>query len=206
MSRLPSLLSPSDHDVLRRVVANDKQRHQTNRVRHPSQRSGYGYRPDKQSIVQVWNISGSVSAGDVLEANSGNVFPGRVRTWANATVNNIRTCWIGFVDWFDSDLGDVYALQGKHFMGRFSGEYTVDATSAPLYVVAQGNFECWCKADSAIAKGATGTVSLYNDDFTDSTINRASVLAKFMAVDTVQWCRMTRVMGTYIVQPEECPA
>lgn len=204
MPRLPALISVPDQDVLRRVIANDKQRHQTNRVRNPTNRGGNGYKPDKQSIVQVWSISGSVSAGDVLEANANNVFPGRVRTWANATVNNIRTCWVGFVDWFDADLGAVYALQGKHFIGMFSGEYTSGSTSAPLYVVAQGNFECWCKPDADIAAAASGTVSLYNDDFTDSGINRASTLAKFIAVKSGKWCLLTRTMGTYIVQPAEC--
>jgi hypothetical protein len=154
--------------------------------------------------VQVYNGG---TAGDVLEANADNLFSGRIRTFLNGTAATGANCWIKFVDWHDSDSGDCYAIHSKHFVGRLSGTKTSSSSTRPLYVVTQGNFECWCKADTApISPGSTVTVSLYNDDFTDSGIDRASTLIKFIEVaDTSQWCKLSREMGTYICQPWACP-
>jgi hypothetical protein len=166
-----------------------------------------GYMPPYEEHVQVWQFTGSPTVGDVMAGNADNIFTGRVKRFVNGSVASVYNCWIGFVDWYDADTSQtLYALHGKYYYAKLSGSATSAGVTAPFYVATQGNFECWCKADSAIAKGASGTVSLYNDDFTDSTLNRASTLAKFMDVDTTQWCMLTRTMGTYIVQPVECPA
>ena len=174
---------------------------------HDRWQRGVGFMPSRSQHVQIWEETGGHSVGDVLEANAENLFPGRLKFWKDdGTPETREDCWVKFADWYESDSGDCYALHGKYYSGRFVGNIASGGTSKPLYIATLGNFECWCKADSAIAKGASGTVSLYNDDFTDSTINRASTLAKFMDVDTTQWCILTRTMGTYIVQPVECPA
>jgi hypothetical protein len=208
MPGLPVVFTEDDYrlvaevvNVVRRADANLLNR-LSGRLRGPQG----GYLPPAVQLVQVWTTSGSPTSGDVLEANSDNLFAGRIKRWIDATAETRDDCWIKFVDWFDADSGDCYALHGKFHLAHFAGTAASGGTSKPLYVAEVGNFECWCKADSAIAKGASGTVSLYNDDFTDSTLNRASTLAKFMDVDTTQWCMLTRTMGTYIVQPVECPA
>jgi hypothetical protein len=155
--------------------------------------------------VQVWATSGSPTAGDVLAGNANNLFPGRVRTFPNGSLEAGATCWLGFCEWYDADVSQtLYSLHGKHFLARLAGEVTSESSTRPFYVATQHNFECWCKPDADIAAGSSGTVSLYNDDFTDSTINRASTLAKFIAVKSGKWCLLTRTMGTYIVQPAEC--
>lgn len=201
----PALVSVADQIMLKRDL--DKLRRMTTPGSNNRRRSrGGGVKTAREEHVQVWATSGGPTIGDVLQANPSNLFLGRTRSFFNGTMAIGQTCWIGFVDFYDADLSQaIYAIHGKHYYARRAGSATFDGTSLPFFVATMGNFECWCKADSAIAKGASGTVSLYNDDFTDSTINRASTLAKFIAVNTTQWCVLTRTMGTYIVQPVECP-
>lgn len=204
----PALVSVADQIMLKREL--DKLRRLTTQGSTNRRRSqGGGVKTAREEHVQVWATTGGPTVGDVLQSNANNLFLGRTRSWFNGTAAIGQTCWIGFVDWYDADSSSLvsYAIHGKHYYARRAGSATSGGTSLPFFVATQGNFECWCKADTAPKNpGDTVTVSLYNDDFTDSTINRASTLVKFIEItSTDQWCKLSREMGTYIVQPWGCP-
>jgi hypothetical protein len=198
----PALLSVADQIMLKRELAKLRSLTAQNRVRGVRRHQGGGVKRGREEHVQVWTTSGSPTIGDVLAGNASNIFPARVRSFFNGTVAVGQTCWLGFVDWYDADTSQtLYAIHGKHYYARRAGSYNSGGTSLPFFVATQQDFACFCKPDAAIAAGASGTVSLYNDDFTDSTLNRASTISPFVAVAQDEWCFLTREMGTYIVNP-----
>lgn len=61
-----------------------------------------------------------------------------------------------------------------------------------------------CKPDANIAKGASGTVSIYHAE-TDTGYNATSVKALYAAVTSGKWCIFSIFDGTKYVLPAECP-
>lgn len=178
--------------------------------------------PLESDIVEIVEVFHDTPAadGDIVEANSDGYHPGRIVTYdADHSYVVGADIWIQFVDGMDghdtgTDDGAVLACEGEYYgPAKFTGEMfdlvenegEEDEThdERPVYVVECSERQFLCKADSSISKGSSGTVSLYNADETDSTINRTAK-ALFAAISTSKWCIYHRIAGKWYVSKAEC--
>jgi len=168
---------------------------------------------DEGEVTEIVEVNHtSKDPGDVVEANGSGYHPGRIRRYDGTSTYDDPSIdvWIQFVDGFDghdtgSDDGAVLACQGEYYgPAKPTGEtWDNSGDERPVYVVECSERQFLCKADSSISKGGSGTVSLYNADETDSTINRTAK-ALFAAIATSKWCIYHRIAGKWYVSKAEC--
>lgn len=157
-------------------------------------RHSYPNYPRLPNMVQAFKSTGSPSTGDLIAANVDGLHEGRVARWVEGAIAILDNCWIRFIDWEDDDEGDVIAEHGRYYYGRLSGVETFDGSLKPLYICAIGEQTFLGKPDADIAKGSSGTVSLYNRDETDSGLDK-SPKALGQAVSEDKWVTVARFRG-----------
>lgn len=199
---MPYVLSERNYRELVEVI-NSHRRKFTNLERKVAgSRRHYGTvrSADSSRIVQI-HTGGT--AGDLVSPTSG-VFPGRIRFLKQNVWTTGRSVWIGYTDW-ESDAGAVVGENGRSFVGTRGGLYTVSGVKRPLYHVTAGEMSFVCKADSDIAMGASGTVSLYHGTTpSDSTLD-LTAKALGAAVTGSKWAVCARLRsGQIYVSPWEC--
>jgi hypothetical protein len=150
--------------------------------------------PSEGEVVQVWTGSGSPVAGDLQAANGDGFHEGRVTRWVSGAFTANENCWIRMIDWDNTDDGATIAEHGRFHLGKLAGSAASGGTTKPLYLCQIGEQTFLSKPDADIAKGATGTVSLYNGDETDSGINKVAK-ALGAAVTSGKWTTTVRFRG-----------
>ena len=160
----------------------------------------HGTEATSAAVVQIYT---GATAGDLLSPTSG-VFAGRVRYLKTNSWTSGLAVWIGYIDW-ESDSGAVVGEEQRSFVGFRAGVYTVSSVTRPLYHVQAGEMSFIGKPDSGIAKGSSGTVSLWHRSTeADSTIN-LTAKALGAAVTSGLWVSVSRVRGGQIyAAPWEC--
>jgi len=92
---------------------------------------------DYVDCVQVYHSGEPAYA--VVEANADGVHPGLVKRVISETMTEIAPCWILFVDQYDTNVGNVPAINTDYYgPARYSGTYTVGETTLDLLVVRRG--------------------------------------------------------------------
>jgi hypothetical protein len=156
------------------------------------------------TLVQIWSTSGSPTVGDILQANSDGLHPGRIRTLKGTTWNSGLNVWVKFID-YESDNGAIYSEHGRYYIGSLSGSFYSSSTSKPLFLCMAGEQTFIGKADSGISKGSSGDISLYHrSSEADSTFNQTAK-ALGAALTASKWCTVTRAVGgQWYSAPWEC--
>jgi hypothetical protein len=158
-------------------------------------------------LVQVWSATGSPQVGDILEPNADNVFPARIKHWneTNEEFDEADDVWVRFADFDSIDAGDVLATHGKHYFARLAGRLTSEDSDRPLFVSLTCDQTFIGKPDADIAKGASGTISLWHRSTeADSTINKTAK-ALGAALTSAKWVTVERISGQWYAGLWECP-
>lgn len=161
-----------------------------------SRRSFPNY-PSIADIVQVNAASGS--AGDVVAPDANGYFKGRVKRWVNGAMVSMDDCWLKFIDYYDTDTGQIYAVQGNYYgPARLSGIETSGGTTRPVYLAKLDDGQTFLvQRTTNLAKGSSGSFKLYHTSSeTDSGFTKS---AKALGVAYVanKWATIQRINGIW---------
>lgn len=163
-------------------------------------------------IVQVYHPE--VTPGNVVEATADGYHPGRIVAVSDEGYATSTDIWIWFVDGFPDDVN--LAVQEEYYgpakptgetydYVENEGEEDESHDERPIYVLEFSERQFLCKANSAISKGASDTVTIYHSSSLASSGIEREALALGAPITGGLWCLYFRVAGQWFVSPWECP-
>lgn len=174
-------------------------------------------KPGVTELVQVFNAyTGTEELGDLQEPNDDGYHYGRMVRWTGGALVPAGFCWIRFVDFESTDLGQVVGEYGRTYgpfrhSGLVTATLTVEEedpveTELPVYVGEIGEQTFVAKPDTVLSKGATGEFHLYHrDPEVDSGVSRnAKALTAAVEELTLLWSVTRLRSGIWIATPIEC--
>lgn len=169
--------------------------------------------PGGETSEMVYVNHDATTSGNTVEANAAGFHPGNILSYVDFDSYSGGTdIWIRFAEAF---AGGLLAVQGEYYgpakptgetydLVENEGEEDETHDERPVYILESNEQQFLCKADSAISKGGSGTVSIYHStDLTDTGINRTAV-AIGADITGGKWSVYFRLAGVWCVSPWEC--
>lgn len=94
--------------------------------------------PRLPQVVKVHHTSGSPSPGDSVSPNADGYHPGYVYRMVDGVYTELEQCWVLLIDQYETNLGQVDAIQDEYYVARLMGIRTCDGDTRPQYHVRQG--------------------------------------------------------------------